>query len=86
MEPRLAINNDAGPGPPFKNKDWVTPLPVGTRFLCQDKITKTILDLEVLARSARGFVQLIDNGDTSTVWHDPTMFCHQKDFLDLLEG
>lgn len=85
MEPRLAINNDQGPGPPFKTKDWITPLPVSTKFLCQDRATKTILSLEVLARSTKGYVCLIDNGDASVVWHDPLMFCHQKDFLDILE-
>lgn len=84
-EPRLAINNDFGPGPPIPTKDWVTPLPIGSRFLCIDKRTKAILELEVLARSTRGYVYLIDNGDTSVVWHDPLVFCHQKDFLDLLE-
>jgi hypothetical protein len=85
MEPRLAINNDQGPGPPLHTKDWVTPLPVGTKFLCKDKITKDILELEVLARSPSKYLQLIDHGDTSVVWHDPLMFCFQKDFLDILE-
>lgn len=85
MEPRLAINNDQGPGPPHRAKDWVTPLPISTRFLCIDKITKGILELEVLARSPRGYVCLIDNGDSSVVWHDPQLFCYQKDFLDVLE-
>lgn len=84
MEPRLAINNDLGPGPPFKAQDWVTPIPVGIRFLCQDKKTKDILELEVLARSPHLFVKLIDTGDDSVMWHDPQIFCHQKDFLDLL--
>jgi hypothetical protein len=83
-EPRLAVNNDLGPGPPHRTKDWVTPLSVGTRFLCMDKVTKGILALEILARSPKGYVCLIDTGDDSIVWHDPTMFCHQKDFLDLL--
>lgn len=84
MEPRLAINNDQGPGPPFPTQDWVTSLPIGTRFLCQDKKTKDILELEILARSAKRYVYLIDHGDTSVVWHDPLLFCYQKDFLDLL--
>lgn len=84
MEPRLAINNDQGPGPPVHTKDWVSPLPIGTKFLCRDKVTKDILDLEVLARSPKGFVCLIDQGDGSQIWHDPAMFCFQKDLLDLL--
>jgi hypothetical protein len=85
MEPRLAINNDQGPGPPNHVKDWITPLPVGTRFLCMDNITKNVLELEVLARSTGKYVKLIDHGDNSVCWHIPDLFCFQKTFLDLLE-
>lgn len=84
MEPRLAVNNDFGPGPPI-GTDWVTSLPVGTRFLCIDKKTKAILELEVLARSTHKYVKLIDHGDMSVLWHDPQAFCFQKDLLDILE-
>lgn len=84
MEPRLAVNNDFGPGPPIHTKDWLTPLPISTKFLCMDKRTKDILDLEILARSPKGYVNIIDHGDNSVVWHDPLLFCFQKDFLDLI--
>lgn len=85
MEPRLAINNDFGPGPPSHNPDWITPLPVGTKFLCKDRVTKGILELEILARSPHQFVKLIDNLDQSVCWHDPHAFSFQKDWLDTLE-
>jgi hypothetical protein len=85
MEPRLAVNNDFGPGPPIGNKDWITPLPVGTRFLCMDNKTKNILELEVLARSPGDYVKLIDHGDSSVCWHIPEAFCFQKTFADILE-
>jgi hypothetical protein len=84
-EPRLAINNDQGPGPPVRPNDWISDLAIGTKFLCMDKVTKDILELEVLSRSTNRYVKLIDAGDGSICWHAPLSFCYQKDFLDLLE-